>query len=559
MVKVLFCGNLNKEWKLFDQKITNLTNSIHGPFDLVICCGIFFNNEESYQEYLHENINLPIPVYIFDHGNFLKNKVLPTNIYLLASVGAIIFQDLVIASYITNGDILYPEEYQKLLNSIKEIRYDILITSEWPQGFTNLLPISELHQLSEVGYVASNTAGSGQIIAELAATLRPRYHISSSLENPIFYQRLPYAQLSTPYSSAFPSIPWFTRFIGLASVSSSKEKHLKWIHALALDPISAPNTTHVSLVADLAQPHTPCPYAMLDTSAARSDEPPPKKIKNDLSNSTQNPGSFFFGEMAVPRSHKSAPKNTLLTPPSSDSKTLFFGGLPVPKSYGNKPTSLEGDIRRQFDGVVSFRQPNGKAFAFVEFDTPENAQRVVAMSQESPGVVIKGNPLTIGWAADSNNQNSSRISGLPVISPAILSPPTLDSKTLFVGGLPPCEEALDSQFESSLRQELISLFPGCVNVKRISHKSFAFLEFESHIQATTVMLAYSENNEAYQITDPGDSSKKRRLALGWSKGDNHQINQPQNGPQNNDCWFCLASPNVKVSTSHSTLPLIVLP
>ena len=58
-----------------------------------------------------------------------------------------------------------------------------------------------------------------------------------------------------------------TRFIGLGSVSSSKEKNKKWLHALSLEPI-----VHMSR-ADLMQipvGTTDCPYVQVGTTANNS-------------------------------------------------------------------------------------------------------------------------------------------------------------------------------------------------------------------------------------------------------------------------------------------------
>jgi hypothetical protein len=596
MVKILFCGNLNNEWEIFFAKLNTLHNSARGPFDLLVCSGKFFLNELSFDEFVAKDYHIPCPIYFFDYDNILKDKTLPANLYLLSPVGTIIFNDLIIGSYLSNSDLLFPNEFEKFMNSRHHIRYDVLITSEWPYGLTNLLGENDLHHLSEIGYIPSNTAGSGQVIAEMVTTLRPRYHFSSSLENPIFYQRLPYLQPQTPYSSAFPSVPWFTRFIGLASVSSSKEKHLKWIHALSLDPISAPNTANTALMADLTQPHTACPYSLTSavsvsadvetdrgnaTAGFGSEQPPSKKLRMEDSfsalaaaSSQSNSGSIFFGDMGVARQtqRSAAPpqRNTLLTPPSPHSKTLFFGGLPVPK-FG-KPVSFENDIRHQFEGVISYRQPSGKSFAFVEFESPENALKVIQISQETPpaGVMIHGHPVTVGWAADSNQSSSSRAassvtpygpsgassgssSGMATAT-AMAPPPSLDCKTLYVGGLPLCDEPpglpLDSSSsEPKLREDLKQLFSGCHDIRRIPQKSFAFLEFETHLQAAQAMLTYAQRSDAFQLTDA--TNQRRKLSLGWSKSESQSVSTSSgsgngNGPQNNDCWFCLASPNVKV-------------
>jgi hypothetical protein len=595
MVKVLFCGGGNRssgnydninndEWILFIQKLTTLQNSTHGPFDLLFCPGQFFPTDESYQQFLSHNYQLPLPTYIFDQQNLLREKTLPSNLFLLPSVGTVLLKELTIGCYIPHGNLLYPTEYNQLLKSVEEIRYDLLLTSQWPQQFINLLPEHERTHLSTIGYLSATSPSAveaGQRISNLVTNLRPRYHLSASSAsvsssgttegNPFFYQRLPYLQSTSPYSDTFPNIPWFTRFIGLAPISASKEKHLKWMHALSLEPISASSSSssaasmesNPSLTADTSQPHTACPYtSVVNHDDLASDHQPSKKIKIDNPSlsaewgsgvSQQSAGSFFFGDQAAPRK-STIQRNTLLTPPSADSKTLFLGGLFVPRP-GQPPINYGEEFRHEFVGVLSVRQPAGKPFAFVEFDSPESAMRVVEKSQESVvGLVVRGNPLTVGWAANPTQRSSSSSSTVGVYGPssssASLAPPSTDCKTLFVGGLFSCDESLDSSTETKLRQELMTLFDGCIEVRRLPQKSFGFLEFETHLQAASAMVQYAQNNECYQIDDIASrGGGKRRLSLGWSKGTNNSANRSStdNGPQNNDCWFCLASPNVKVT------------
>ena len=102
---------------------------------------------------------------------------------------------------------------------------DILITSQWPSSIragskTNL--ISELEEPS-----------SYQCIADLCATLKPRYHFSTSPN--AFWEREPFFHMAT--ESVGDSKP-ITRFISLASYNNPANQ--KWLYAFTLDPNAVP-------------------------------------------------------------------------------------------------------------------------------------------------------------------------------------------------------------------------------------------------------------------------------------------------------------------------------
>ncbi|KAL9255044.1 Zinc finger CCCH domain-containing protein [Drosera capensis] len=92
-------------------------------------------------------------------------------------------------------------------------------TNEWPSGVTNRAATNELSP--EV----SGDLDSDSTVAELAAEIKPRYHIAGS--KGIFYSREPY------YNDGVVHV---TRFIGLAAVGN-KDKQ-KFIHAISPTPAS---------------------------------------------------------------------------------------------------------------------------------------------------------------------------------------------------------------------------------------------------------------------------------------------------------------------------------
>ena len=94
---------------------------------------------------------------------------------------------------------------------------DILITNQWPKGVCTGSKVD----------VPGEAPEEVQCLADLCATLKPRYHLAPSPN--FFYEREPFFHM--PTEDAPDSKP-ITRFISLASQASSQ----KWIYAFNLDP-----------------------------------------------------------------------------------------------------------------------------------------------------------------------------------------------------------------------------------------------------------------------------------------------------------------------------------
>lgn len=127
----------------------------------------------------------------------------------------------------------YGESDAKMLLAGKTA--DILITNEWPKGIT---------KRSKVELNTETPPTEQECIAELAATLKPRYHFSTS--GSAFFEREPF--FHTP-SEETDGLYQFTRFISLASFNNPNKA--KWIYAFSLDPtashpVSVPTGTTAS-------------------------------------------------------------------------------------------------------------------------------------------------------------------------------------------------------------------------------------------------------------------------------------------------------------------------
>lgn len=98
---------------------------------------------------------------------------------------------------------------------------DILITNQWP---------SSIHAGSKIRFDSELDEPSGhQCIADLCATLKPRYHFSTSPGT--FWEREPFFHM--PNENISDSKP-ITRFISLASYGNPRNQ--KWLYAFTLDP-----------------------------------------------------------------------------------------------------------------------------------------------------------------------------------------------------------------------------------------------------------------------------------------------------------------------------------
>jgi RNA recognition motif-containing protein len=128
----------------------------------------------------------------------------------------------------------------------------------------------------------------------------------------------------------------------------------------------------------------------------------------------------------------------------------------------------------------------------------------------------------IGWAeggGGGGHRGSNSNHGL------MTEPPGQDSKVLFVGNLP----------ASVTEEEVSGLFADCgvVSVKHPKERGYAFVEFASTVEARRAMAQSGERELMLQ---------QNVLMIGWAKG-----RAADASTQSAECWFCLASPVVKVS------------
>lgn len=259
------------------------------PFDALLCVGQFFptagSDVDEVMELIEGQKEMPLPTYfIGDYGeaagvvlSSAKSKVASAglimegicvckNLYWLKGSGVFDLHGLrmaylggkyVASSYKdaaraqSNGT--YHEDDVDALRAFADDPevIDFFLTNEWPLGILNGVPApSELK---------SSVVGSA-IVAELAAELKPRYHIAGSEE--VFYTRDPYTNEDSLH---------ITRFVGLAAIGNEKKQ--KYLHALSPTPASAMSSAELYL----RPPNTtPSPYKVSKQKGVRNFKTTPK-------------------------------------------------------------------------------------------------------------------------------------------------------------------------------------------------------------------------------------------------------------------------------------------
>ena len=199
--KVLFCGDVEGHFKFLFNKIDAI-NKKSGPFDFLLCVGNFFGADNvELEPYKNGMKNIAIPTYIIGPNRPEDVKNYPSidgceicqNLTYLGKRGLYNASSGLKIAYISGVDKSVTEEKTCNIDEadVTAIRnsclkgqpsyrgVDILLTSPWPKGITNLDPNKPDHK-----YHGSD------MIAWLAAQIKPRYHVAA-LEG-IHYERPPY-------------------------------------------------------------------------------------------------------------------------------------------------------------------------------------------------------------------------------------------------------------------------------------------------------------------------------------------------------------------------------
>ena len=148
----------------------------------------------------------------------------------------------------------------------------------------------------------------------------------------------------------------------------SKNKQLKWIHALSLDPITrlkdedileaSKEAAQNPYVACGSNGHSapPVPKRPLDSLSKEQQQLAPGTSKKSRfegleaeSSGGSGPGGFFFGSVGTSRARPPAPVGQT---EGGVGRTVFVGGL--------HPATTEGELQQLFPEAIGVRHPEGE-------------------------------------------------------------------------------------------------------------------------------------------------------------------------------------------------------
>ncbi|XP_043262500.1 CWF19-like protein 1 [Colletes gigas] len=238
--KVLICGDVEGHFKFLFNKVEAI-NKKSGPFDFLLCVGNFFGeNNIELEVYKNGAKNIPVPTYIIGANSEIDLENYPDedgceicqNLTYLGKRGVYTASSGLKIAYVSGTESNSSESKPTCFSESDVISIknsclrgqpsfrgiDILLTSPWPMGITNLDPNKP-----------NFTYRGSKLIAWLAVQVKPRYHVSA-LER-IHYERPPYRNQGQQEGN----IEIATRFIALAPVMNSQKK--KWLYALNLTPV----------------------------------------------------------------------------------------------------------------------------------------------------------------------------------------------------------------------------------------------------------------------------------------------------------------------------------
>ncbi|RMJ24006.1 cwfJ domain-containing protein, partial [Aspergillus sp. HF37] len=240
--KIIVIGNVNCELRDVFTKLAKLHAKQNFSFAVIV--GDVFGDctaEHELEEIsglFHGSINVPIPTYFTLGDRPLPARVVDKieaddevcpNLYFLGKRGTLKTSEGI--RLVTLGGKLdtdgnktnkynptYAEPDARALYGAHSA--DILITNQWPRGIRTGSKVSTPED--------STPPEEVQCLADLTATLKPRYHVSSG---DFFWEREPFFHMPTEDE---PDAKPVTRFINVASYSKTTPQ--KWMYAFTLDP-----------------------------------------------------------------------------------------------------------------------------------------------------------------------------------------------------------------------------------------------------------------------------------------------------------------------------------
>ena len=265
--KILVAGDVKGSIDQLFARVGTLHAS-KGPFDCLLCVGDFFGTADAAElltPFKSGTQSPPLRTYILGPAPpgspepDADGKVeLAPDLFFLTGAGIVTLHALRVGFASARSSSLV-EAVADLRGRASEAGFagcDLLLTHEWPRGFHQQLPAEGGLPPDLLPERDLPTVGA-ELVAELAATVRPRYHFCGTED--AFFQRAPYRAASHPPAANLPPpTTTISRLITLASVGADKKK--KWLHALSLVPCSQMSSEQLAAAPENTT-ESPYPYA----------------------------------------------------------------------------------------------------------------------------------------------------------------------------------------------------------------------------------------------------------------------------------------------------------
>ncbi|XP_065207734.1 CWF19-like protein 1 [Planococcus citri] len=398
-LKILVCGDVEGKFKKLFTRVDNITKK-SGPFDYLFCVGNFFgSSDEEFSPYKSGELKSPISTYVLgpNDATFLKHYPevngceLAHNITYLGKRGVFNTNSGLTIAYVSGVEnSKLSKECQITEDDIDRVRTaciksqqatyrgtDILLTSQWPAGITDLGKNS-----------ISNPPKGSVLLAKLAYQIKPRYHFFALEKR--HYERPPYKN----------QIPGFgdhiTRPIALANVANENKE--KWLYAMNVKPLKYMRDYELY---QLTTDTTECPFSFEDdvkhqqyfydmNYRDRGDKNRKRKNRNEefelrkqkVMNVSQDDCWFC---LASPKFEK----HLVVSIGEESYLTLAKGGLvadhvmilPIAhyRVYSEMPKSLRDEIEQFKKSLTLYCKSRGKVPVFFDrnFKTPHYQMQVI--------------------------------------------------------------------------------------------------------------------------------------------------------------------------------------
>lgn len=283
-LKIIVSGDVEGKFEALFKRVA-LIDKKSGPFDMLLCVGSFFGDDNSeWESIISGKLKAPVSTYILgpcrpEHAKYFpdpKGGDVAPNITYLGKKGLFTGSSGLKLAYLSGIEGSSEASHIFTVKDAADLQtnfshgssrgVDILLTSQWPRGITKYAGTPENIDPFKCG---------SELVSKIAVLLKPRYHLCG-LEG-VFYERLPYRN----HQILVESSCHITRFISLAKVGNAGKQ--KWVYAFSISPMRALSTAELS-----KQPPTTteCPYSM-NTVANTGEDDASSQFFYDLSKSSE--------------------------------------------------------------------------------------------------------------------------------------------------------------------------------------------------------------------------------------------------------------------------------